>query len=168
MSLTDPLATIVSILSNASTGLNSTGYEIYEDNGSTEASILVTYPTSKEVMRDLFGGSQDYDVVITVEQGEGDTEWIGLSTQLHTLPVIITAHVIEKHSATGVSNKIITPELVIWKCFDILSKFIDAKVSAPGGSILTWVQKGHSFDRDINIRPIVYKVIIETECKVVR
>ena len=168
MSLTDPLATIVSILSNASTGLNSTGYEIYEDNGSTEANVLVTYAMAKEKLAALFGGSQDYDVIITIEPGEGDTEWIGVSTQVHNLPVKITAHTIEKHSATGSAKKIITPELLIWKCFDILSKFIDANVNAPGGSILIWLQKEHKFERDITIRPIIYKVIIETECKVVR
>jgi len=165
---TDPLATIVSILSNASTGLNSTGYEIYEDNGSTEANVLVTYAMAKEKLNALFGGSQDYDVIITVEASEGSSEWIGLSTQVHNLPVKITTHVIEKHTTTGSSQKIITPELVIWKCFDILSKFIDAHVSAPGGSILTMEQKDHKFERDITIRPIMYKVIIELECRIVR
>ena len=168
MSLTDPIATIVSILSNVSTGLNSTGYEIYEDNGSTEASILVTYPMAKEKLASLFGGAQDYDCIIIVEAGEGDTEWIGLSTQVHNLPVKLTAHVIEKHTTTGSSQKIISPEQVIWKCFDILSKFIDANPSSPGGSILMWTQKGHRFEVDKTIRPIVYKVVIETDCKVVR
>ena len=168
MSLTDPLATIVSILSNASTGLNSTGYEIYEDDGSTEASILVTYPMAKEKLNSLFGSTTDYDVIITVEAGEGDTEFIGLSTQVHNLPVKITAHTIEKHTTTGTGQKIITSELVIWKCFDVISRFIDAHVSAPGGSILTMEQKDHKFERDITIRPILYKCIIEVECKVIR
>ena len=165
---TDPLATIVSILSNASTGLNSTGYEIYEDNGSTEANVLVTYAMAKEKLNALFGGSQDYDVIITVEASEGSSEWIGLSTQVHNLPVKITAYTIEKHTTTGTGQKILSPEQIIWKCFDILSKFIDAHVSAPGGSILTMEQKDHKFERDITIRPIMYKVIIELECRIVR
>ena len=168
MSLTDPIATIVSILSNASTGLNSTGYEIYEDNGTTEANVLVTYAMAKETLAALFGGTQDYDVIITVEAGEGDTEWIGLSTQVHNLPVKLTAHVIEKHTTTGSGQKIITSELVIWKCFDILSKFIDSKVSSPGGSILTWEQGAHRFEVDKTIRPVMHKVIIETKVRVIR
>jgi len=165
---TDPLETIVSILKNASTGLNSTGYEIYEDDGSTECTLLVTYAMSKEKLTALFGGDADIDVIITCESGEGRTEWLGTTTQVHYLPVIITAHVIEKHSATGSGGKIITPELVRWKAFDILSKFIDAKVLAPGGSIKTWVQKDDRSEEDTSVRPIIYKWIIETECRVVR
>jgi len=165
---TDPLATIVSILKNASTGLNSTGYEIYKDDGSTECTLLVTYKLAKEELNAIFGGSQDVDVIITVEAEEGSTDWIGVDTQVHTLPVIITAHVIEKHSAVASGNKIITPELVRWKAFDVLSKFIDAKVTGAGGSILTWVQTGQRAEEDTTVRPIIYKWIIETECKVVR
>ena len=165
---TDPLATIIGLLNDGSTGLNTTGYEIYEDNGSTECTLLVTYKLAKEKLTAIFGGTQDVDVIITVEAGEGPTDWIGFSTQVHTLPVIITVHVIEKHSATGSANKIITPELVRWKAFDILSKFIDANVASPGGNILTWEHTGQRTEEDMSVRPIIYKYIIETECKVVR
>lgn len=165
---TDPLATIVSILKNASTGLNSTGYEIYEDDGTTECTVLVTYALAKETLNALFGGSQDKDVVITVEAGEGSTEWIGLSTQVHHLPVVLTIHVIEKHSAVASGNKIITAPLVIWKVFDILSKFVDANTNAPGGSILTLTQGDHRFEIDDSVRPVMYKCIIELEARVVR
>jgi hypothetical protein len=165
---TDPAATIVSILSNVSTGLNSTGYEIYKDDGSTECTLLVTYTMAKEKLTALFGGTQDYDVIITVESKEGSTEWIGTSTQVHTLPIILTGYVIEKHSAVGSGKKVITPELVRWKVFDVLSKFIDANVSSPGGSILTLIQGDHRFEEDMNIRPFLYKCVIETECKIVR
>jgi len=165
---TDPLATIISILNNESTGLNTTGYEIYKDDGTTECTLLVTYDMSKEELADLFGGTQDYDVIITVKAGDGDTEWIATSTQVHNLPVILTGYVIEKHSAIGSGNKIITSELVRWKIFDILGKFIDTNVNAPGGNILIWKQGDHRFEEDTSVRPILYKVIIETECKVIR
>lgn len=168
MSLTDPTATVVSILSNESTGLNTTGYEIYKDDGATECTLLITYTMAKEKLTALFGGTQDYDVIITVESREGRSEWIGLSTQVHNIPVILTGYVIEKHSATGSGKKIVTSELVRWKVFDVLSRYIDVHVSSPGGNILTWMQRGHRFEEDPSVRPILYKVIIETEAKIIR
>jgi len=165
--ITDPLSTIVSVMNNETTGLNTTNYEIYKDDGTTECSLLVSYTMAKEKLSALFGGSQDYDVIITVEEKEGSSEWIGLGTQAHTIPVTLTAYVVEKHSAVGSGNKVITPELVRWKVFDILTRFIHYNVSNPGGSILTWTQKEYRFEEDKGVRPILYKVIIETEAMVI-
>jgi len=168
MPLTDPLQTIVSILKNASTGLGTTGYEIYKDDGSTSCTLLVTYTLSKEKLTTLFGGDQDYDIIITVKAGEAITEYIGLNTTVQRTPIIMTIHVIEKHSTTGSAKKIITPELVRWKAKEALLAFVKAKVNAPGGSINVWKPGPDRPEEDMTVRPILYKHIVETETLIYR
>jgi len=182
MSLTDPLQSIVSILKNASTGLGTTvsilknastglgttGYEITKDDGSTDVTLLVTYTLAKEKLTALFGGSQDYDVIVTCKSGEAITEYIGTSTTVQRTPIIITIHVVEKHSATGSAKKIITPELVRWKCKEAVLAFVKAKVNAPGGSINVWKATGDRPEEDVSARPILYKYIVETETLIYR
>jgi len=161
--LTDPLQTIVSILKNSSTGLGTTGYEIYKDDGSTSCTLLVTCTLSKEKLTALFGGTQDYDVIFTVKSGEAITEYIGFGTTVQRTPIIITIHVIEKHSAVGSAKKIITPELVRWKAKEALLAFVKAKVNAPGGSINLWKPGPDRPEEDTSVRPIIYKQVVETE-----
>jgi len=154
LSLTDPLQSIVSILKNASTGLGTTGYEIYKDDGSTSCTLLVTYTLAKEKLTALFGGSQDYDVIVTCKSGEATTEYIGTATTVQRTPIIITIHVVEKHSTTGSAKKIITPELVRWKAKEAVLAFVKAKVSAPSGSINVWIATGDHSEEDPSVKKI--------------
>lgn len=160
--ITDPIDTLIALLKDGSSGLGTTGYEITDDN-STAVSILITYKLSIEELKSQFGGSNDYDLIITVEKGEIEDKWIGLSTKQWTVPVILTLYLIDKWSAVGSSNKYLTASLVRYKAENAIRKFIKAKTLTAGGSIHTWTAKTFKEEEDKSIRPIVYKAIIVTE-----
>jgi len=128
----------------------------------------VTYSLSKEKLTALFGGSQDYDVIFVCKSGEAVTEYIGTATTVQRTPIVITIHVIEKHTTTGSGQKIITPELVRWKAKEALLAFVKAKVNAPGGTINVWVVTGDRAEEDFTVRPIIFKYIIETTTSMYR
>ena len=163
--LTNPVQTIVSILKNSSTGIGTTGYLITDDNASnltiTDGEVLVSFTMSKEELKAAFGGSQDYDVIITVKSGEIEDEWIGLSTKIWKVPIIITIHVIDKWSA--VATKYITAPLVLYKAVNALRTFIKAKTSAPGGTINVWKATSFKNEEDITVKPTMYKCVVTTE-----
>lgn len=163
MGLTDPLETVLSLLSDATTGLGSTGYEITQDDDSTDCEVLITYSLAKEKLASLFGGGQDYDVIVTLKAGEAVTEYIGLDTTVQKTPIIIAVNVIEKHSATGSSKKYITPELVRAKAKEAILAFVKANRSSPGGSINIWKAIDDRPEEDLTVRPIVYRYVITTE-----
>jgi len=126
--LTDAVQTIVSIMKNSTTGIGTTGYAITDDDSSgltiSGGQILVSYTLSKEELKAAFGGTQDYDIIITVKSGEIEDKDIGLNTRTWTDPIIITVHVIDKWSATGTGNKYITAPLVLDKAINAIRKFV--------------------------------------------
>jgi hypothetical protein len=160
--ITDPVETIVSILKNGSTGLGTSGYEVTDDNAAA-ASILVSYKLSEEELKEVFGGTQDYDVVLTVEKGEVKDEWLGLSTKEWVVPVIITIYVIDKFSTVGSGHKYITAPLVRSKVENALRNFIKDHVTSAGGSIHIWSSKTWKNEEDRTVRPVLYKCIVTTE-----
>jgi hypothetical protein len=160
--ITDPVETIVSILKNGSTGLGTSGYEVTDDNAAA-VSILVTFKLSEEELKEVFGGSQDYDVVLTVEKGEVKDDWLGLSTKEWVVPVIITIHVIDKFSAVGSGHKYITAPLVRSKVENALRNFIKDHVTSAGGSIHIWTSKTWKNEEDRTVRPVLYKCIATSE-----
>jgi len=163
--LTNPVESIVSILKNSSTGIGTTGYTITDDNASgltiADGELLVAFTMSKEEVKAAFGGSQDYDVIFTVKAGEIEDEWIGLSTKIWKVPIIITIHVIDKWSA--VATKYITAPLVRYKAVNALRQFIKAKTSSPGGSINTWKAVSFKDEEDTTVKPTMFKCIVTTE-----
>jgi len=165
--LTSCVQTIVSILKNSSTGIGTTGYTITDDDASgltiADGEILVSYSLSKEELKNLFGGSQDYDIIITVKSGEITDEWIGLSTKQWKVPVIIEVNVIDKWSTVGAAKKYITGTLVRYKAVNALRKFIKAKVNSPGGTINLWKAVSFRDEEDKTVKPTIYKCIITTE-----
>ena len=160
--IADPVETIISVLKHSTTGLGTTGYEVTDD-ASTAVSILVTYKLSVEELKAIFGGSQDYDLVITVEKGETEDKWIGLDTKQLTVPVILTLHLIDKWSAVGSSNKYLTASLVRSKAENAIRKFIKDHTLTAGGGIHVWSGKTFKDEEDKSIRPILYKASIVTE-----
>jgi len=118
---------------------------------------------SKEEIKSAFGGTQDYDVIFTVESGEIKDEWIGLQTKQWTQPVIITIYVVDKWSAVGTGNKYITAPLVLAKAVNALRKFVKAKYSAPGGTINVWTGRTVKYEQDITFKPTLFKCIVTTE-----
>lgn len=160
--ITDPVETIVSILKNGSTGLGTSGYEITDDNA-VAVSILVSFKLSEEELKEVFGGSQDYDVVFTVEKGEVKDDWIGLSTKEWKVPVLITIYIMEKWSAVGSGKKYITASLVRSKAENALRNFIKDHVTSAGGSIHIWEAKTWKNEEDRSVRPVLYKCIVTTE-----
>ncbi len=164
--LTDAVQTITSILKNSSTGIGTTGYTITDDNSSgltiSGGQILVSYTMSKEQLKELFGGTQDYDIVITVKSGAIKSEYIGLSTKQYTEEVIITVNIIDKWSAVATGNKYITAHLAREKAINAIRKFILAKVN-PGGTINVWKYVSATKEEDTSYKPTLYKAIITTE-----
>jgi len=160
--LTSAVQSIVSILKNTSTGIGTTGYEIIDDN-STGATILVSYTMSKEELKAAFGGTQDYDVIITVKSDEIDDDWIGLSTKRQIVPIIIEVNIIDKWSAVDTGNKYITAPLVRYKAVNAIRKFIKANTNAPGGSINVWKLTKIRNVEDTSTKPTLFKAILKTE-----
>lgn len=163
--LTEGVQTVISLLKNSSTGIGSSGYEITDDDSSgltiADGEILVTASLSKDELRDQFGGSQDYDVIIVVRSEEIEDEWIGFTTKQWTEKVIIEVNVIDKWSA--VATKYITGDLVRYKVVNAIRKFIKAKTRAPGGTINKWEMLSIANEADKTTRPVTYKAIITTE-----
>ena len=163
--LTEALQTIISIMKNSTTGVGTTGYEITDDASSgltiADGEILVTASLSKDELKDQFGGTQDYDVIIVVRSEEAEDEWIGLSTKRWTEKVIIEVNVIDKWSA--VATKYITGDLVRYKVVNAIRKFVKANTNAPGGTINVWKLDSVVNEVDKTTRPVTYKGIISTE-----
>jgi len=165
--ITDPVQTIVSLLKSSSTGIGTTGYEITNDAGTaltiSNGDILVSYALSREELKNLFGGSQDYDVIITVRKGEVEDDWIGLSTKQWKVPVIIEVNIIDKWSGAGSNLQTITAVLVREKAENAIRKFIKNKTNAPGGSVHRWLGKTYRDEEDRSLKPIIFKCTITTE-----
>lgn len=165
--ITDPVQTIVGLLKSSTTGIGTAGYEITNDAGAgltvSNGDILVSYALSREELKDLFGGSQDYDVIITVRKGEVEDDWIGLSTKQWKVPVIIEVYIIDKWSGAGTNLQTITATLVREKVENAIRKFIKDKTNAPGGSVHRWLGKTYRDEEDRSLKPIIYKCTITTE-----
>ena len=163
--LTEAAQTIISILGNSSTGVGTGNYTITDDNASgltiADGEILVTASLSKEEIKDQFGGTQDYDVIIVVHSEEVEDDWIGFSTKQWKENVIIEVNVIDKWSAVAI--KYITGDLVRYKAVNAIRKFIKANTSSPGGTINNWELTRVVNEEDKTTRPITYKAIITTE-----
>jgi len=165
--ITDPVRTIVGLLKSSSTGIGTTGYEITNDAEIaltiSNGDILVSYALSREELKDLFGGSQDYDIIITVRKGEVEDDWIGLSTKQWKVPVIIEVNIIDKWSGAGTNLQTITAALVREKAENAIRKFIKNKTNAPGGSVHRWLGKTYRDEEDRSLKPIIFKCTITTE-----
>ena len=165
--LIEAVETIIGLLKDSSTGIGTTGYEITDDNNSgltiADNQILVTGILSKEEIKDLFGGAQDFDVIITVNSREVDDSWIGLSGKIWKELVEIGVNVIDKWSAAGSGNKYITADLVRFKAVNAIRKFIKVNTNVPGGTINIWKFKSVNNEENTSIRPTLFKAVIRTE-----
>lgn len=163
--LTEATQTIISIMKNSTTGVGTSGYTITDDNASgltiADGEILVTASLSKDELRDQFGGTQDYDVIIVVRSEEVEDEYIGLDLKQWKEKLIIEVNVIDKWSA--VTTKYITGDLVRYKVVNAIRKFIEAKKLNPGGNINRWVLNRVVNEEDKTTRPVTYKGILYTE-----
>lgn len=163
--LTEGVQTIISIMKSSTTGIGTTGYEITDDNASgltiSGGQLLVTASLSKDELKDQFGGTQDYDVIMVVRSEEIEDDWIGLSTKSWKEKVIIEVNVIDKWSA--VATKYITGDLVRYKAVNAIRKFIKANTSSPGGTINNWQLIRVINEEDKTTRPITYKAKLTTE-----
>lgn len=156
---TDPKATIVALLV---ANINQGTYDITEDDNSTLAATLMAYDLPMETIKELFATN---DVIITVRQDPGSSEWIGLGKAQETIPIVLDIYVVDKHTA---GTQIITGTKVRWKAKDALSTLIKAKVTTAGGSIAI-LTKLDDVDEDMTeSRPIIYHSIISTEVKILR
>jgi len=159
MSTTDPKITIVALLiANINTGT----YDIKEDDGSINATMLVSFDLSIETVKEEFASN---DVIISVSQGTGRTEWIGLDKLQEIIPITLDIYVIDKHTAGTV---ILTGTEVRYKAKDAISRMIKAKVVAPGGSLVRVIKVDDDDDDITDTRPFIFHSIIELEVILLR
>lgn len=168
--LTDAVQTLVSLIGDSSSGIGTTGYEITDDDDNSLTisgnQILISYTMGKEELKEQFGGSQDFDVVITLKSGEITDEYIGLSNKQYVEEIIITVNIIDKWSAVGSGNKYVTAHLVREKAINAIRKFVKDYYSPIGegyGTVNIWKFIGVDKEEDTSFKPTLYKAMIKTE-----
>jgi len=155
----DPKITVTSLLN---TNVNAGTYDITKDNGSTNTTFLAEFDLAEETIKELLASS---DVVVSVSQGEGVKDQIGLQTWEERLPINIDIYVIDKYSA---GSRIITGTKVRWKAKDELIKLLKASTITAGGNIQI-LEVVEDEDSDITTeRPYLYHSAIKTEAVFVR
>lgn len=160
--LIDAVETVIYMLKDGTTGIGSTGYEVEDDN-EDPVTILVSYKLSEEELKDMFGGSQDYDVILTVEKTNIEDQLVGLTMKEWKVEVTITIYVIDKWSEVGDNKKYLTASLVRSQATNALRKFIAAHKDLTSYGLSKWKSTNWKEEEDKNVRPLLYKCIVTTE-----
>jgi hypothetical protein len=160
--LADAVETVIYLLKDETTGLGTTGYEV-TDNWEDPVSILVSYKLAKEELKDLFGGDQNFGLIVTVEKTNVKDEWIGLTTKMLTTEVTITLYAIDKWSETGEDAQFIVASILRSVAMNALRKFIKANTDLTGYGLSNWKSTNWKEEEDRTVQPWLYKCIVTTE-----
>jgi len=142
--------------------LNTSGYEIYKDDGTTEVSLTVEYDLPIETIVELLATD---DLVITIKQGTSIKERLSKGTLMDSIPINIEMWLIDKYTA-GVRK--VTGTEVRWSAKNAIMNYLKDIPNNPGGDIEILRPIKDSDDDITTTRPYLYHSIISIEVIIYR